>query len=171
MTTPSSRTHTINPLAPTGLSLSSTRRRISRALRPSRRCSSHWALPKWPSTGTSSAGSIARGHQLRGQCRAPLPGGGVCPGPWSERVRHGVSGERCRPRPAVRHRPGAKPFVGKIGPMELNIPAIYGIGESTLSFVDRYGERAPSMTWTLSSTPTGRPAWPRWTRGSMRSTT
>ena len=36
---------------------------------------------------------------------------------------------------------GAKPFVGKIGPMELNIPAIYGIGESTLSFVDRYVER------------------------------
>ena len=36
---------------------------------------------------------------------------------------------------------GPKPFVGKIGPMELNIPAIYGIGESTLSFVDRYGER------------------------------
>lgn len=36
---------------------------------------------------------------------------------------------------------GAKRFVGKIGPMELNIPAIYGIGESTLAFVDRYGER------------------------------
>ena len=36
---------------------------------------------------------------------------------------------------------GAKPFVGKIGPMELNIPAIYGIGESTLSFVDRYGAK------------------------------
>ncbi|WP_033137361.1 4-hydroxyphenylpyruvate dioxygenase family protein, partial [Aeromonas finlandensis] len=36
---------------------------------------------------------------------------------------------------------GAKPFVGKIGPMELNIPAIYGIGESTLSFVDRYGDK------------------------------
>ena len=33
---------------------------------------------------------------------------------------------------------GAKQFVGNLGPMELNIPAIYGIGESTLYFVDRY---------------------------------
>lgn len=34
---------------------------------------------------------------------------------------------------------GAKPFQGKIGPMELNIPGVFGIGESTLYFVDRYG--------------------------------
>jgi 4-hydroxyphenylpyruvate dioxygenase len=33
---------------------------------------------------------------------------------------------------------GAKPFTGKIGPMELNIPGVFGIGESTLYFVDRY---------------------------------
>lgn len=31
---------------------------------------------------------------------------------------------------------GAKQFVGNLGPMELNIPAVYGIGESTLYFVD-----------------------------------
>ena len=36
---------------------------------------------------------------------------------------------------------GAKQFVGNLGPMELNIPAVYGIGESTLYFVDRYGDR------------------------------
>ncbi|RDV25122.1 4-hydroxyphenylpyruvate dioxygenase [Alteromonas aestuariivivens] len=35
---------------------------------------------------------------------------------------------------------GAKQFVGNLGPMELNIPAVYGIGESTLYFVDRYGD-------------------------------
>lgn len=35
---------------------------------------------------------------------------------------------------------GGKPFSGNIGAMELNIPAIYGIGESTLYFVDRYGD-------------------------------
>ncbi len=34
---------------------------------------------------------------------------------------------------------GGKLFRGNLGPMELNIPAIYGIGESTLYFVDRYG--------------------------------
>lgn len=34
---------------------------------------------------------------------------------------------------------GAKQFVGNLGAMELNIPAVYGIGESTLYFVDRYG--------------------------------
>jgi len=37
---------------------------------------------------------------------------------------------------------GAQRFVGNIGPMELNIPAILGIGDSTLYFVDRYGERS-----------------------------
>jgi 4-hydroxyphenylpyruvate dioxygenase len=34
---------------------------------------------------------------------------------------------------------GAKPHQGKIGPMELNIPAIEGIGGSVVYFVDRYG--------------------------------
>ena len=35
---------------------------------------------------------------------------------------------------------GAKPFKGNLGAMELNIPAVYGIGESTLYFVDRYAD-------------------------------
>ncbi|HEV2549668.1 MAG TPA: 4-hydroxyphenylpyruvate dioxygenase [Stellaceae bacterium] len=35
---------------------------------------------------------------------------------------------------------GAKPVASKIGPMELNIPAIEGIGGSLLYLVDRYGE-------------------------------
>src|SRR5258705_8979112 len=34
---------------------------------------------------------------------------------------------------------GAKPFAGRLGPMELNIPAIEGIGGSALYLVDRYG--------------------------------
>ncbi len=34
---------------------------------------------------------------------------------------------------------GAKPFAGRPGPMELNIPAIEGIGGSALYLVDRYG--------------------------------
>jgi 4-hydroxyphenylpyruvate dioxygenase len=34
---------------------------------------------------------------------------------------------------------GAKPFPGRPGPMELNIPAIEGIGGSALYLVDRYG--------------------------------
>ena len=33
---------------------------------------------------------------------------------------------------------GAKPFHGKVGPMELNIPAIKGIGDSLIYLVDRY---------------------------------
>jgi 4-hydroxyphenylpyruvate dioxygenase len=36
---------------------------------------------------------------------------------------------------------GAEPFEGKVGPMELNIPAIKGIGGSLLYFVDRYGDK------------------------------
>src|ERR1044071_8499921 len=35
---------------------------------------------------------------------------------------------------------GAKPVQGKLGPMELNIPAIEGIGGSLIYLVDRYGE-------------------------------
>jgi 4-hydroxyphenylpyruvate dioxygenase len=34
---------------------------------------------------------------------------------------------------------GAQPFHGKVGPMELNIPAIKGIGGSLIYLVDRYG--------------------------------
>jgi 4-hydroxyphenylpyruvate dioxygenase len=37
---------------------------------------------------------------------------------------------------------GARPHVGKIGPMELNIPAIQGIGGSLIYLVDRYGEHS-----------------------------
>ena len=36
---------------------------------------------------------------------------------------------------------GAKPVQGKVGPMELNIPAIEGIGGSLIYLVDRYGEQ------------------------------
>src|SRR5579862_7206019 len=36
---------------------------------------------------------------------------------------------------------GAKPFANAVGPMELNIPAIEGIGGSVIYLVDRYGER------------------------------
>jgi 4-hydroxyphenylpyruvate dioxygenase len=37
---------------------------------------------------------------------------------------------------------GAKPFHNEIGPMELNIPAIRGIGRSLIYLVDRYGDRS-----------------------------
>src|SRR5581483_11995707 len=36
---------------------------------------------------------------------------------------------------------GARPHEGRVGPMELNIPAIQGIGGSVIYLVDRYGER------------------------------
>ncbi|HVV64972.1 MAG TPA: 4-hydroxyphenylpyruvate dioxygenase [Rhizomicrobium sp.] len=37
---------------------------------------------------------------------------------------------------------GAKPFANQVGPMELNIPAIEGIGGSAIYLVDRYGEHS-----------------------------
>jgi 4-hydroxyphenylpyruvate dioxygenase len=37
---------------------------------------------------------------------------------------------------------GAEPHRASVGPMELNIPAIVGIGGSLIYFVDRYGERS-----------------------------
>jgi len=47
---------------------------------------------------------------------------------------------------------GAKPVETRVGPMELNIPAIEGIGGSLLYFVDRYGDRGSiydvDFVWT-----------------------
>jgi 4-hydroxyphenylpyruvate dioxygenase len=37
---------------------------------------------------------------------------------------------------------GAEPYHGTVGPMELNIPAIRGIGRSLIYLIDRYGERS-----------------------------
>jgi len=37
---------------------------------------------------------------------------------------------------------GAEPHRAQVGPMELNIPAIVGIGGSLIYFVDRYGDRS-----------------------------
>ncbi len=37
---------------------------------------------------------------------------------------------------------GGEEYKTEIGPMELSIPAIYGIGESLLYFVDRYGKQS-----------------------------
>jgi 4-hydroxyphenylpyruvate dioxygenase len=36
---------------------------------------------------------------------------------------------------------GATPVTGRIGPMELNIPAIEGIGGAHIYFIDRYGDK------------------------------
>jgi 4-hydroxyphenylpyruvate dioxygenase len=52
---------------------------------------------------------------------------------------------------------GAKPVSTKIGPMELNIPAIEGIGGSWIYLVDRYGERGSiwdvDFRWTGEKDP------------------
>ncbi|HEX3097151.1 MAG TPA: 4-hydroxyphenylpyruvate dioxygenase [Usitatibacter sp.] len=41
---------------------------------------------------------------------------------------------------------GAKPFHGKVGPMELNIPALQGIGGSLIYLVDRYAGNSGSLS-------------------------
>jgi 4-hydroxyphenylpyruvate dioxygenase len=63
-------------------------------------------------------------------------------------IAHGPSacamGWRVHDAPAAyRHAvaQGAVPFDVRPGLMELNLPAVYGIGNSVLYFVDRYGER------------------------------
>ena len=57
---------------------------------------------------------------------------------------------------------GAEPYHGAIGPMELNIPAIKGIGGSLLYFVDRYGDRGSiwdvDFVWTGERDPRPEPA-------------
>ena len=57
-------------------------------------------------------------------------------------VRDGVSRHgRGRTRSSERWRCGAEPRRSSVGPMELNIPAIVGIGGSLIYLVDRYGEQ------------------------------
>ena len=57
---------------------------------------------------------------------------------------------------------GAEPHQGKVGPMELNIPAIKGIGGSLLYFVDRYGDKGSiwdvDFVWTGERDPKPEPA-------------
>jgi 4-hydroxyphenylpyruvate dioxygenase len=57
---------------------------------------------------------------------------------------------------------GAEPYVGKVGPMELNIPAVRGIGGSLLYFVDRYGDKGSiwdvDFVWTGERNPAPEPA-------------
>jgi 4-hydroxyphenylpyruvate dioxygenase len=52
---------------------------------------------------------------------------------------------------------GAKPFEVGVGPMELNIPAIEGVGGSLIYLVDRYGERGSiwevDFRWTGARDP------------------
>jgi 4-hydroxyphenylpyruvate dioxygenase len=50
---------------------------------------------------------------------------------------------------------GAKPVTTDVGPMELNIPAIEGIGGSRLYLVDRYGE---NTIYDVDFIPTGKQA-------------
>ena len=49
---------------------------------------------------------------------------------------------------------GAKPVSAPVGPMELNIPAIEGIGGALIYFVDRYGEKGSiwdvDFRWTAT---------------------
>ncbi len=52
---------------------------------------------------------------------------------------------------------GAEPYIGKVGPMELSIPAVRGIGGSLLYFVDRYGDKGSiydvDFVWTGEQDP------------------
>ena len=79
-----------------------------------------------------------RARQLRAVLRARARPVGV-------RVRDPREGRRARPTQRALDL-GAKPFHGKVGPMELNIPAIQGIGGSLIYLVDRY----PGNNGTLS---------------------
>ena len=55
---------------------------------------------------------------------------------------------------------GARAHHGSVGPMELNIPAVRGIGGSLIYLVDRYGERSIYDVdfVPLTGAPQGRPA-------------
>ena len=56
--------------------------------------------------------------------------------------RHGLPRPRRRQGAEAGHRARREAGAGPVGPMELNIPAIEGIGGSNLYLVDRYGAKA-----------------------------
>ncbi len=58
-------------------------------------------------------------------------------GPSANAMAFRVKDARAAFEEAIRR--GAEPVSGKVGPMELNIPAIRGIGGANLYLVDRYG--------------------------------
>ncbi len=58
-------------------------------------------------------------------------------GPSANAMAFRVKDARAAFEEAIRR--GAEPVTGKVGPMELNIPAIRGIGGANLYLVDRYG--------------------------------
>jgi 4-hydroxyphenylpyruvate dioxygenase len=58
---------------------------------------------------------------------------------------------------------GAKPFHGPVGPMELNIPAIKGIGDSLIYLIDRYpGNNGELSIYDVDFAPiAGAEQWPK----------
>ena len=86
-------------------------------------------------------------RELHRQCRARQPWQPLRQGARAVGLRHGVPREGCGRRPtSALIALGAKPFENQVGPMELNIPAIEGIGGSVIYLVDRYGDRSRSTT-------------------------
>ena len=62
---------------------------------------------------------------------------------WPERLRHGVPRQgRGQGLSQADRRWAPRRSHNQVGPMELNIPAIEGIGGSVIYLVDRYGERS-----------------------------
>jgi 4-hydroxyphenylpyruvate dioxygenase len=79
-------------------------------------------------------------RQLRHQRRAGQLWPALCATARSVRLRDGVSRQGRREGVQARVNSGAKPVTTAVGPMELSIPAIEGIGGSIVYLVDRYGE-------------------------------
>ncbi len=81
-------------------------------------------------------------HQLHHQCGAGQLRPALRARARPVGVRDGVPRQGCRCAPTSAASSSApKPVETRVGPMELHIPAIEGIGGSLIYLVDRYGER------------------------------
>ena len=78
---------------------------------------------------------------------------GVRAGAWPFDLRDRAAGEGRGGGLQARARARREPHVGQIGPMELAIPAIKGIGESAIYLVDRYGDRTSTTSTSCRSRP------------------
>ena len=96
-----------------------------------------------PASQQERHAAFAGRHQFRHQCRAGILRPAVRAGARAVGVRHGVSRAAMPPpRSSAPCRSAPSRIAAASGPMELNIPAIVGIGGSLIYFVDRYGDRS-----------------------------
>jgi 4-hydroxyphenylpyruvate dioxygenase len=121
---------------PTDLSLSSSPVRIPL---PWAHCLGRWDSLLWHAIAPRQSSVSSKANQFPAQHGAERAGRDLPLRSQPVHQRHGLSREGRRQSSASGLVAGRERRAGRIGPIDLNIPAIEGIGGSHHYFVDRYG--------------------------------